>query len=63
MGIKNKEDAIAVAEKCQTQMDLAIRLTTSLASENERWADNVVKLDKDLGLIVGDVLLASAFVS
>jgi len=44
-------------------MSLATRLTTSLASENDRWAEGIIKLEADLGVIVGDVLLASGFVS
>jgi len=59
----NKQAAIAQADKCQAQMNLATRLTTSLASENDRWADGIVKLESDLDVIVGDVLLASGFVS
>jgi dynein heavy chain len=34
-----------------------------LGSENERWAQSIVVLDEQLKVIVGDVLMASAFVS
>lgn len=44
-------------------MNLAQRLIAALGSENERWALSIVGLDEQLKVIVGDVLLASAFVS
>ncbi len=34
-----------------------------MGSENERWAKSIVVLDEQLKVIVGDVLMASAFVS
>ena len=42
---------------------MAQRLIAALGSENERWAQSIVGLDEQLKVIVGDVLLASAFVS
>jgi dynein heavy chain len=44
-------------------LNLAQRLIAALGSENERWALSIVGLDEQLKVIVGDVLLASAFVS
>jgi dynein heavy chain len=38
-------------------------LIKALGSENERWANSIVVLDGNLKVIVGDVLLASAFIS
>jgi len=61
--IANKNAAGAQADKCAAQMNLATRLTTSLASENDRWAEGIIKLEENLGVIVGDVLLAAGFVS
>jgi dynein heavy chain len=34
-----------------------------LGSENDRWAASVVKISEDLGLLTGDVLMASSFIS
>ena len=50
-------------DKNKTKLDLANRLIKALGSENERWAKSIEQLDIDLSVIVGDVLLASAFVS
>lgn len=44
-------------------MDLAQRLVSALASEKVRWGDGIVRLKQEVKLIVGDVLMASAFVS
>lgn len=38
-------------------------MIAALGSENERWAQSIVSLDSNLKVIVGDVLLASAFIS
>eukprot|EP01028_Stygiella_incarcerata_P003513 TRINITY_DN1708_c0_g1_i1.p1 TRINITY_DN1708_c0_g1~~TRINITY_DN1708_c0_g1_i1.p1 ORF type:complete len:4499 (-),score=1316.34 TRINITY_DN1708_c0_g1_i1:2775-16271(-) len=51
------------AERTQQRLDLAQRLVGALASENVRWADGVKRLEDDHARTVGDVLLASAFVS
>jgi len=52
------------AERTQQRLDLAQRLVGALASENVRWADGVKTLEEDdYSRTVGDVLLASAFVS
>lgn len=57
---KNAEDAVAAGER---KLNLAQRLMGALGSENERWADNVIALRKTEKLLMGDVLLASAFIS
>ena len=44
-------------------MNLAQRLIAALGSENERWGQSIVVLDGNIKVIVGDVLLASEFVS
>lgn len=54
------EDAVSGGEK---KLNLAKRLTTALASENERWAENVQGLRQQEKLLTGDVLLASSFIS
>merc|ERR1711871_1315183 len=58
-----KQAAADAVAKGTAKLDLAQRLVNALASENVRWAENVVKLQQDEELLVGDVLLASAFIS
>lgn len=58
-----KQAALEIVEKGQKKLDLAQRLTNALASENVRWAENIVTMEADKQLLVGDVLLASAFIS
>jgi dynein heavy chain len=42
---------------------LAQRLVIALGSEKERWAKSIIRLNSQLDLIVGDVVMASSFVS
>eukprot|EP00439_Symbiodinium_sp_Y106_P047493 s1232_g6.t1 len=50
------------AESCVQRLSTAERLVSGLADENERWATTVVDL-RDLGLrLIGNCMLASAFV-
>lgn len=58
-----KNAAEAEAQKCASKLDRANRLVNALGSESERWANSIEELGHTLGHIVGDVLLASAFVS
>lgn len=58
-----KENAEREAARCASRLDLANRLVNALGSESERWNNAIVKLTQDITLVVGDVLLASAFVS
>jgi len=58
-----KEAAEAEAYKCEKKLDLAQRLVNALGSESVRWSESIISLDAQIGLIIGDVLLASAFVS
>ena len=60
---KEKQEALDSVEKRQRKLDLAQRLTNALASENVRWAENILTMEADKELLTGDVLLASAFVS
>jgi len=62
---KNQEkmNIIAKAKKTQQSLDLAQRLVKALASEHVRWKQGIVKLKDDAHVIVGDVLMGSAFVS
>jgi dynein heavy chain len=58
-----KNAALAEAEKCERKLSLANRLVSSLGSEQDRWAQSIIDLGELLNVIIGDVLLASAFVS
>lgn len=61
--MKEKNDAIAAAEKCELKMSLATRLVSALGSEQDRWAQSIIDIGELMKVIIGDVLLASAFVS
>jgi len=60
---KEKQDAMDAVERGEKKLNLATRLTNALASENVRWAENIVSMEADKELLIGDVLLASAFIS
>lgn len=51
------------AQALQDQLGLANRLTNGLADENKRWAENVLTLKDERLTMIGNALLASAFVS
>ena len=59
----SKKEAMDMVAKGEKKLNLAQRLTSALASENQRWAENVLIMREDAKLLVGDVLLASAFIS
>lgn len=58
-----KQAAEDEANRCAGKLDRANRLINALGSESERWAQSIEDLGKVLDHVVGDVLLASAFVS
>ena len=51
------------AEKLQQNLNLAERLVSGLAGENVRWSNNVVSFKHEKLLLIGNVLVSSAFVS
>jgi len=61
--IAEKEAVVAEAEKCAMRLSLAQRLVNALGSENERWEASINRFGDQLSVLVGEVLLASAFVS
>jgi len=61
--MKEKNDAIAEADKYAKKLNLAQRLVGALGSELDRWTQSIADIDELLKVIIGDVLLASAFVS
>jgi dynein heavy chain len=60
---KSKEEAIETVRAGKERLDLAQRLTRALGSEGVRWSANILALQRNFDLLVGDVLLASAFIS
>jgi dynein heavy chain len=59
----DKKEAQDTVERGQRKLDLANRLTSALEAENQRWAVNIDKLIENKAKLIGDVLLASAFIS
>lgn len=51
------------AERCENKLKSAEKLVKGLAGENKRWSENVVFLKQNIKSVIGDVLLASEFVS
>lgn len=51
------------AQKCLDKLSAAEKLVNGLASENKRWGLNVKELGANILSVIGDALLASAFVS
>jgi len=51
------------ALRCSQRLAMANRLVNGLSSENDRWKIEVGKLRETETMLIGDVLLASAFVS
>jgi dynein heavy chain len=60
---REKQKMIDEVNFYQRKLDLAHRLISALESESVRWKAGVVNLNKDLSVVVGDVLVSSAFVS
>lgn len=50
-------------ERCEKKLFNAQRLMNALGAEQERWAQSIIDLGELLKVIIGDVLLASSFVS
>ena len=51
------------ADKTETKAKLADRLINGLSGENKRWSETITKFDIRAAKLVGDVLMASSFVS
>ena len=60
---KELNDAVAEETKCKNKLSLARRFTNALGSSSERWTINIKEYEEQLALIIGDILIASAFVS
>ncbi|TPX53424.1 hypothetical protein SeMB42_g00788 [Synchytrium endobioticum] len=53
----------AEMERVKSKVDRSVTLLSNLASEKERWQSTSMSFDVQMGTIVGDVLLASAFLT
>jgi dynein heavy chain len=60
--VDEKERVIAQAEQCQAKLALAERLVNGLADESTRWTQTVKDMKIASLCLIGDCLLASAFV-
>ncbi|CAG9313552.1 unnamed protein product [Blepharisma stoltei] len=61
--IAEKEAVEKEAERCARRLNLANRLVNALASEKDRWSESIENYGKGLEVLVGDVLISSAFIS
>ncbi|XP_039193883.1 dynein heavy chain 2, axonemal isoform X2 [Crotalus tigris] len=61
--LAQKEELRKKSEEMEVKLDRADKLVSGLAGEKIRWEETVKGLEEDLGYLVGDCLLASAFVS
>jgi len=60
---EDKNTAISQADKTQKKADLADRLVNGLSGENKRWGAAIEQFGVAEAKLVGDVLVASSFVS
>ena len=60
--VREKETTEAEANRCMSKLDLAKRLVNGLSDENSRWTETVRGLRTQGVTLIGDSLLASAFV-
>jgi dynein heavy chain len=60
---EEKNAAVAAADKTAAKAGLADRLVNGLSSENTRWRASIAEFNALEARLVGDVLVASAFVS
>jgi len=61
--LAEKDDAVRTKERLAHQIDLAERLVDGLASSRIIWTKRVETFKNDLETLIGDVLLASTFIS
>jgi dynein heavy chain, axonemal len=60
---EEKAQVEAEAAACLARLSLAERLVGGLSSENERWGNEIKKLQENAQTLVGDCMLAAGFVS
>ncbi|KAK1331639.1 hypothetical protein QTO34_009597 [Cnephaeus nilssonii] len=61
--LAQKEDLRMKSKEMELKLERAGMLVSGLAGEKARWEETVKGLEEDLGYLVGDCLLAAAFLS
>ncbi|KAM6163721.1 dynein axonemal heavy chain 2 [Rhynchocyon petersi] len=61
--LTQKEELHKKSEEMELKLERAGMLVSGLAGEKARWKETVKGLEEDLGYLVGDCLLAAAFLS
>eukprot|EP00835_Amoeboradix_gromovi_P001556 NODE_73_length_23464_cov_0.600171.p1 type:complete len:4313 gc:universal NODE_73_length_23464_cov_0.600171:23064-10126(-) len=61
--IDQKQQLQDVADLCRKKMRIATMLINGLQGEKERWTTTAKDLERQIGKLVGDVIIASAFLS
>nr|XP_055113102.1 dynein axonemal heavy chain 2 isoform X1 [Symphalangus syndactylus] len=61
--LAQKEELHKKSEEMELKLERAGMLVSGLAGEKARWEETVQGLEEDLGYLVGDCLLAAAFLS
>ncbi|KAM3857822.1 dynein axonemal heavy chain 2 [Diretmus argenteus] len=61
--LARKESLRRESEDMEVKLDRAGKLMSGLAGERLRWEETVIGLEENMGYVVGDCLLAAAFLS
>ncbi|KAH0626110.1 hypothetical protein JD844_000881 [Phrynosoma platyrhinos] len=61
--LAQKEELRRKSEEMEIKLDRADKLVSGLAGEKIRWEETLKGLEEDLGYLVGDCLVAAAFLS